>query len=131
MDIIKKLRNVFEETINDGPDYNGPLKNMNCFRMQLLQRKGTIYEYNNVNISMYRFKYLNYDSILMLFAIPLLADMENPTSDKRHLNDRVMSIMRDCENTFITLDYRHLSRVSEDKMMYLVCIKIIEEDRKK
>jgi len=125
--IIDKLKRIFDETIKNGPDYNGSLKNMDCFRIQGLHKKDTIYNHNNVNISMYRFKYLNCNSILMLFSIPLSVDNnDDPNIDKRHLNDRMMSVMRYCENTFITLDYRHLTGDEEDKMMYLICIKIIE-----
>lgn len=125
-DIISKLKKIFNETIKDGPDYKGTLKNIKFFAMQFLHKKGTIYDYNNFNISMYRYKYLNHDAILMLFSIPLKPDIENKNVDRRHLNDRIMDVMRYCENTFITLEYRHLEKVEEEKMMYFTCIKIID-----
>jgi len=127
---IKKFKRIFNETVEDGPDYNGPLKNMDFFKMQLLHKEGTIHFHNGCNITMYKYNYLNCDSVLMVFAIPLHPNLEDSNADKRHMNDRVMSIMRECENSFITLDYRHLEKVKTDAMMYLVCIKKIESKEK-
>jgi len=126
---IKKFKRIFNETIENGPDYNGSLKKMDFFKMTFLhETEGSIHSHRDGNISMYRYKYLEHDSVLMVFSIPLHPDLKNSNADRRHINDRVMSIMRECENSFITLDYRSLEKVNA--MMYLVCIKKIESKEK-
>jgi hypothetical protein len=67
--------------------------------------------------------YYNRDSILIIFAIPIQSN-----EDKRNINERFFDILADVEKAFVTLNYRQLKELKEDKYMYFICVKIIENE---
>lgn len=123
--IENKLRKIFEETIeNNKRKYEGSLKHLPCSDLILssISTKKN-YRYETNNLCMLNYKYHGEDSVLMIFAIPIKS-----SEDSRPYNERVFDVLRDVEEAFITLDYRQLKEFEEDKYMYFICIKVIEEE---
>jgi len=122
--IENKLRKIFKETVDDGNEYKGSLKHLPCSDLiisAINTRKNYRYETNNLCMLKYRF--CNHNAILMIFAIPIKS-----SEDERNVNERFFDVLRDVEQAFVTLDYRQLKDFEEDKYMYFICIKVIENE---
>jgi len=122
--IKNKLRKIFEETIENDRTYKGSLKHIPCYDLivsSISTKKN--YKYKINNLSMMNYTFCNRDAVIMIFAIPIKSE-----EDERNVNERFFELLCDVEQTFVTLDYRQLKEFEEDKYIYFVCIKVIENE---
>ena len=82
-----------------------------------------LYKVQRNNFCMFNYYYNQIESVLMIFAIPI-----NPSEEVeiKQVAERVMKIVRELENCFITLEYLNANEVSEDKFIYIIAVKKIE-----
>jgi hypothetical protein len=122
--MIEKLRKIYSDTIKDGQKYEGSLKNLPfCDLIIKATSEQKNFGYGINNLCMFKYMYYNRDSILIIFAIPIQSN-----EDKRNINERFFDILADVEKAFVTLNYRQLKELKEDKYMYFICVKIIENE---
>jgi len=118
--IENQLKMYFKRMIKNGYEYEGNLKKIDYLPTMLLAiDKDQVLKYNNNNVYLFRYKYDNTDSILMIFAIPVESDID------QSLSERIFDVLKDIECTFVTLDYRNLKE--EKSFTFLTVIKKIEK----
>ena len=120
-----KLKEVFESTIEDGSDkYEGDIEEINYYNLFCkAASEDLLYKVQRNNFCMFNYYYNQIESVLMIFAIPI-----NPSEEVgiKQVAERVMKIVRELENCFITLEYLNANEVSEDKFIYIIAVKKIE-----
>lgn len=122
--IENKLKKVFNETIEGDREHKGNLKHLPCsdlIESSISTQKN--YRYKTNNLCMLKYKFCNRDAVLMVFAIPIKS-----REDNRNVNERFFEVLGDVEQAFVTLDYRRLKEFEEDKYMYFICVKVIENE---
>ena len=121
----KKLKEVFESTVEDGSNkYEGIVGEINYYNLFCkAAADDKLYKIQQNNFCMFNYYYNQIESVLMIFAIPI-----NPSEDVgiKQVAERVMKIVRELENCFITLDYLNANEVVEDKFIYVIAVKKIE-----
>ena len=121
----KKLKEIFESTVEDGSNkYEGNIKEINYYNLFCKAAAADqLYKIQRNNFCMFNYYYNQVESILMIFAIPI-----NPNEDVgiKQVAERVMKIVKELENCFITLEYINANEVVEDKFIYITAVKKIE-----
>lgn len=119
----QRLKEIFESTIDSDLKFKGKLENINYYNILCeAVSKDNFFKFRNNNLCMFNYNYKNEDSILMIFSIPI-----NQEIGIKNIAERVMEILNDLEQTFITLDYIKSEEIKEDKFVYITAIKKIEE----
>lgn len=115
-----KLREIYDKIIDSDLMCDVNLKTIDFYNLLCkAAAKDFLFNYKGNNLCMFKYKYKDSDSILMIFSIPI-----NDSSDvPRHLTERIMEIIEDIEKCFINLEYVRSIEIKEDKFIYLVCIK--------
>jgi len=119
--LMNKLKEHFENTIEIGLMFDGNIKKMEYYNLFCkAASKDQLYKIFSNNLCMFNCSYNNNDSILMLFSIPI-----NIETSSKNIAERVIEIVDLLEKTFITLDFLRSEEVREDKVVYITCIKKI------
>lgn len=121
--IQKKLKDIYETTLDRGPKYDGSLTEMNYYNLVVKAASNDLlFNITNNNVCMFNYKHENEDSILMLFSIPTTGGDKD-----KHISERIMDIIRHTEECFVTLDYVNSKEVKDDKFTYIIMIKKLDK----
>ena len=124
----ERLKQIFESTIESGLKYDGNIEEIDFYSLFCKSTANNqLYKIFSCNLSMFKYRYENDDSVLIIFSIPIslnLDRIENGNQqENKHISERIMEILRIVEECFITVDYMNLKTIKEDKFMYMVIVK--------
>lgn len=118
----QRLIELFEKTEAEGERYDGILSDLNYFNLvSKAAANNSLYNIENNNICMYRCKYEDKESVMMIFSVPMNKDIKGGA----HITERVMDVVENVEECFITLNYMNSKEVKDDKFVYVTIIKNI------
>lgn len=123
-----RLREFFNEAINSARLLSDNINSIDYFSViyeGVRDKKGFIIL--NCNACMFKYKYKDEDSIIIIFQIPSPSNPESK-EDSRHISQKVMELLKISEDCFINLDYTDLKEVKEDKFHYLTVIKKLKNE---
>ena len=120
--INQKIKDIYEQTINDGVKYEGLINdNLNYYNLFCkAAAKEKLYKVKQNNVCMFNCTYENKDAILMIFALPL--NIETNTGSK-NIAERVIKIVEMLEDCFIRLEYMNSVCLDEEKFIYITAVK--------
>lgn len=123
---VERLRDIFDTAIDTSTKYCGSLKRIDYYSLFCkAAANDSLYKLDGNNICMFNCKIDDYDSMLMIFSIPINLPEE---SGAKNVAERVMEIVVMLEKCFITLDYLNSEEVKEDKFIYIVAAKKISDE---
>lgn len=121
----QRLTELFEQTEGEGEKYDGIFTDLNYFNLvSRAAANNALYEIDNNNVCMYKCKYEDYDSIMMIFSIPMNKDIKGGA----HITERIMDVIKNVEDCFVTTSYMNSLEVKDDKFVYVTIIKKIGEN---
>lgn len=128
----KKLRELYNKTIESDFKYEGKLSNIDYFSaICKATANDQMIKFQGSNLSMFNYRFDNIDAILMIFSIPISDEnSDNNNNKKKHITERIMNIITELEKFFITLDYVDCKQVKEEKFSYLTVVKNIDKQQK-
>jgi hypothetical protein len=119
----KAPRNVllehYESTIKSGVKFEGNLDEIDYFKtFSKADAKKQMFKMHGCNVCM-----LNYegDSVLIIFGIPIRSAVEG--DENKHVSERMMDVVKNIEDVFISVESMSANEVKEDKVIYLTVIK--------
>ena len=121
--IKERLKEIFENTIESGIKYTGSIDKLEYYNLfckaaandQLFQLMGN-------NLCMFNCQHENKDAVMMLFSIPINSSEE---AGAKNVAERVMEVVENSEDCFVTLDELRTEPIKEDKFIYITIIKMI------
>ena len=123
--IQTKLKEYFDQTIENGLKYEGPLKNIDFYSLFCqAASKNSLYKLMGNNLCMFNTVYNSKEAVLVIFSIPLNTTEE---TGSKGMAERTMEVVDNMERCFINLDKVMSQEVKEDKFMYLLFVKILNE----
>lgn len=122
--VKEKLREIFDTTIELGIKYDGSHKSIDYYNLFVqAASKDQMHKLMGNNMCMVNYSFNGDDAIMMLFSIPI-----NPNeTGAKSIADRVMEVIANIEDCFITTDYTKSEEVKEDKVVYVTTIKKLGE----
>jgi len=118
----KKLKDIFENTIDSDLKFEGNLKNLEYYSMFCkAASENQLHKIIGNNVCMFNYYYKKEDSIIMLFSLPINID----ESGAKTVAERVMEVITLIEECFITLEFVKSEEVQEDRFVYITAIKKI------
>ena len=124
----EKLRQIFESTIDSGLSYDGNINEIDFYSLFCKSTaNNNLYKLLSSNLSMFKCKFENEDSILIVFSLPVNLNSNVSQQDNKHISERIMDILKAVEECFTTVDFMDLKNLKEDKFVYMVVIKKIKE----
>ena len=122
----EKLLVHFDEVVENGPKFNGSLKDIDYFStMTRAAEYNTMYSVKGrTNVHMLNCRHEGKDAVLMIFSIPLSSN--NGNSGGKQVVEKIMDILQNVEECFTTLDYSHSEEVKSDNFAYLTFVKALE-----
>jgi hypothetical protein len=121
----ERLKEIFETIIDSNLRYEGSIKNIDFYgTFCKAAAKDHLYKVNSNNICMFNLTYEGDESVLFIFALPITPNEDS--QNQKSVSERVMEIVSDLEETFITIDYLKTYEVKEEKFVYMVCIKRVK-----
>jgi len=126
----ERLRQIFENTIDSGLQYNGNIDEIDFYSLLCKSTSNNqLYKILSCNLSMFNCKFENDDSILIIFSIPTSLNVDKISNqENKHISERIMEILQIVEECFITVDYMNLKTIKEDKFTYMTIVKKIKEE---
>lgn len=122
--VIKKLKDIFDTTIDSGLTYEGEINKIDYYNIFCrCASKEKLYKISGHNVCAVNGKIDGNDSVIIIFSIPINSD----ESSSKTIAERVMEIVESLENAFIKLDYLKSNEVPEDKFIYIIAAKKIGE----
>jgi hypothetical protein len=122
--VTEKLREIFDNTIEFGSKYDGAHKTIDYYNLFCrAAANDQMHKLMGNNMCMFNYSFNGDESVMMLFSIPI-----NPNeTGAKNIADRVMEVIANIEDCFITIDYTKSEEVKEDKVVYITSIKRIGE----
>lgn len=122
--VKEKLIEIFDNTIESGElYYDGPLDNPEYFTLFCKAAdKERLFKLMNNNLCMFNCKYEDEDAVIMLFSIPI----NTGDSGAKNIAERVMRVITEVEECFVTLDFTKSEEVKEDKFIYIIAVKKVK-----
>jgi len=122
--VTEKLREIFDNTIEFGNKYEGAYKSIDYYNLFCrAAADDQLHKLMGNNMCMFNYAFNGDESVMMLFSIPI-----NPNeTGAKNIADRVMEVIANIEDCFITTDYTKSEEVKEDKVVYITAIKRIGE----
>jgi hypothetical protein len=122
--VKEKLREVFDTTIELGIKYDGEYKSINYYNLFCQAgAKDQLYELMGNNMCMFNYSFKGEDAVMIIFSIAI-----NPNeTGAKSIADRVMEVIGNIEECFITIDYTKSEEIKEDKVVYVTTIKKLGE----
>lgn len=117
--VIKKLKDIFEATIENGLNYEGELSKIDFSIFSKAATKDKLYRISGNNVCSLNGKLDGEDVVVIIFSIPI----NSTETGSKTIAERVMDIVEVLENAFIKLDYLKSNEVPEDKVIYVVAAK--------
>lgn len=121
--VQERLKEIFENTLESGIRYEGPVDKPEYYNMfckaasndQLFQLMGN-------NLCMFNCRKDEEDVVMMMFSIPINSSEE---AGAKNVAERVMEVVENIEECFITIDDIKTEPVQEDKFVYVTVVKSI------
>lgn len=118
-----RLIEIFESTIESGELYDGPCDNPEYYNLFCkAAARDQLFKLMNNNLCMFNCKYQDEDAVIMIFSIPI----NSGESGAKNIAERVMRVITEIEECFITLDFVKSEEVKEDKFIYIIAIKKVK-----
>lgn len=118
-----RLIEIFESTIESGQIYDGPYDSPEYYNLFCKAAgKDQLFKLMNNNLCMFNCKYKDEDSVMMIFSIPI----NSGDTGAKNIAERVMRVITEIEECFITLDFVKSEEVKEDKFIYVIAIKKVK-----
>ena len=122
--IKEKLKEIFESTVDSDAKYLGSVKDIDYYTLLCKSAaKDRLFKLMGNNMCMFNCKYDDYDSVLMLFSIPV----NSKEIGSKHISERVMEVIESVEDCFTTIDFSSSKEVKEDKFVYMVVVKKLDK----
>ena len=119
--VQERLREVFENTIESGIKYGGSTESPEYYNLFCKAASNDqLYNLMGNNLCMFNCDHKGNESVMMMFSIPINSSEE---SGAKNVAERVMEIVEEVEECFITLDDLRSEEVKEDKFVYVTAIK--------
>jgi len=121
--VQEKLREVFENTVESGIKYDGSTDTPEYYNLFCkAAANDQLYFLMGNNLCMFNCDYEGKESVMMMFSIPINSPEE---TGAKNVAERVMEIVEEAEECFITLDDVRSEEVKEDKFVYVTAIKML------
>lgn len=119
-----KLKEVFENTVESGIKYDGSTDSPEYYNLFCkAAANDQLYNLMGNNLCMFNCEHDGSDSVMMMFSIPINSSED---SGAKNVAERVMEIVEEAEECFITLDHLRSEEVKEDRFVYVTAIKKLE-----
>ena len=122
----KKMIEMFDETRQKDDYFECELDKIEFYKIFFNAGKDGIYSYKDNNICMFKYKFDDCDSVLIIISIPINSVKETSTS--KNVAERIMEIVKVTEECFTIVDYTEATEVKKEKFIYLTIVKKVEED---
>ena len=125
-DLIVKVINRFEETVESDLKYDGSLDDIDFFGLFCkATARDKLYKFLGVNVCMFNCIYgEDEDAVLIVFSIPV-----NSNSSTKNTADRVMEVVELAERCFITLDSIESREIKDEKFIYVTIVKRVNSKK--
>lgn len=122
--VKEKLIEIFDNTVESGElYYDGPLDNPEYFTLFCKAAdKERLFKLMNNNLCMFNCKYQDEDAVIMIFSIPINAG----NTGAKNIAERVIRVITEVEECFVTLDFVKSEEVKEDKFIYIIAVKRVK-----
>lgn len=120
--IQDRLLRIFNETIDEGEYLDKNLNEIDGFSEMFTISHERLYKFLNSSLCMFRYRYNNNDSVLMIIFVPI--NLENEDNKSKHVSERIMESVRHLEETFISLDY--LNVIPGEQSNCILAVKSVE-----
>jgi len=117
----QKYIDIFLNTVENGSEYDGDIEKLNILNTD----PDKLHKINSNHVTMFKYKHIDKDSILILVCLPINSKKETSTS--KNVAERVMNVITDAEIAFTYLDYTS-SVTDKNTFIYLKMIKIFDDD---
>lgn len=115
-----RLIEIFESTIESELRCEDPVEKINYYNLFCKAASNKrLFKVMGNNLCMSNYRYENRDAILMIFSIPINPD----ETGSKDIAEKIMEIVSETENAFVTLDYIVSNKVEEDKFVYITAVK--------
>ena len=132
--ISKILSDIYETTIESDLVLEGDVDKIDyCKALYKATAANKMYKIKNLNICMFNCEFNGFDSIMVLFAIPInpefdedsdsIQPIEKQATRDKNMAEKIMKVIKAVEKYFITLDDIKLETKPEEKFTYLRIIK--------
>src|SRR4030043_43334 len=102
MNVKDRLKEIFELTVESGIPYEGSLDQIDFYNLFCkAAAKEKLYKLLGNNLCMFNYNYNNRDAVMLVFYIPINSE----DTGAKNVAERVMDIVENIEECFITLDY--------------------------
>ena len=118
--VQEKLREIYDNTIENGYIYEGDVRRPDFYTLSCkAAAENNFYTLMGSNVCMFNCKLDKDDAMMTIFSIPVNSD----DTGAKTIAERVMEIVREVEEFFITIDYLKSIEIREDKFVYVTAIK--------
>lgn len=121
--IKERLKEIFENTIESGIKYDGSVDKPEYYNLFCkAAANDQLYKLMGNNLCMFNCQIDGNETVMMLFSIPINSSEE---AGAKNVAERVMEVVENIENCFITIDDIKTEPVQEDKFIYVTAFKSI------
>jgi hypothetical protein len=119
---IKKLKEVFDETIESEVKCNTPIEQIDYSKLFVKAgENNTLFTFFGYDLYTFNYTYKDKDCILMIFRMPI----NSIEFTSKGIAEKIMDLVNIIENCFVITQYLRVSE-KEDKFIYLTVIKEVE-----
>lgn len=123
--VNEKLKEIFEDTVETGLIYEGDLDQIDFYSLFCKTAANKkLYKLMGNNLCMLKCKYKDQDAVLIISFIPINSD----DTGAKSIAERVIEVVSNLENCFVTLDSLRSEEIKEDKFIYVTAVKTIKGD---
>lgn len=121
--VKERLKEIFENTIESGVKYEGGHKSIEYYNLFCkAASKDQLFKLMGNNLCMFNCSFNGKDAVMMLFSIPINSNEMGAKS----IAERVIEVIANVEDCFVTTDYTKSEEIKEDKFVYVTVIKTVE-----
>ena len=121
--VKRRLIEIFEGTVESGELYDGPCDAPEYYNLFCkAASKDQLFKLMNNNLCMFNCKYQDEDAVMMIFSIAI----NSGDSGAKNIAERVMRVVTEIEECFVTLDFIKSEEIKEDKFIYIIAVKKVK-----
>lgn len=120
-----RLKEIYENTIESGIKFNGSIEKPEYYSLFCTAASNDqLYKLMGNNLCMFNAQIDDVDTVIMIFSIPINSSEE---AGAKNVAERVMEVVANIEQCFITIDDIRTETVPEDKFIYITAMKSCKE----